>query len=259
MTNAEILYTLSKHENPTSRQSKDVPVGYLITAALLALVGVFVISYLGVDLSGYGTTELIIFAVIAVVLMVYLMSLLSDYRGRAATALRHAAIWLGIIVTLAVGYTFRNDLSTAARRVAIETVPPGVGITFPVEETGRSAVRIRRQMDGHFSARGKVNNASMNLLVDTGASTVVLNPRDAQKAGIDISTLNYTVAVNTANGTAFAAPIKLRSVTIGSIVINDIEALVTKPGALSSSLLGMSFLRRLQSYEFSGEFLTLKG
>ena len=233
--------------------------GYLITAALLALIGLFVISYSGVDLSGYGTTELVIFAVISIVLMIYLFSLLSDYRGRAATALRHAAVWLGVFLALAVGYTFRDDLSNAARRVASETVPPGVGVSFPADETGRSAVRIRRRTDGHFSARGKVNNASIDLLVDTGASTVVLSPKDAQKAGIDVGTLSFTVAVNTANGTAFAAPIKLRSVTIGSIVVNDIEALVTKPGALSSSLLGMSFLRRLQSYEFSGEFLTLKG
>ncbi len=233
--------------------------GHLITAAVLVLIGIFLFSYLGFDLSNYGATELIIFSVIGVVLLVYLISLLSDYRGRVGTALRHAVIWIGVLVALTVGYTFRNDLSNAARRVAVETLPPGVGVTFPVEEAGRNAVRIRRRSDGHFSARGKVNKASMNLLVDTGASTVVLNPKDAQRAGIDVRSLNYTVAVNTANGTAFAAPVKLRSVSIGSIHVNDIEALVTKPGALSNSLLGMSFLRRLQSYEFSGEFLTLKG
>ena len=233
--------------------------GYLITAAILALVGIFLFSSLGGDLSGYSATEVVLFAAIGLILLVYILSLLSDYRGRMATALRHSAIWIGIFVALSIAYTFRDDLSHVARRVASETVPPGVAISFPVEETGRSAVRIRRRSDGHFSARGKVNNAAMDLLVDTGASTVVLNPRDAQNAGIDVRRLSYTVAVNTANGTAYAAPVKLRSVTIGSIEINDIEALVAKPGALSSSLLGMSFLRRLQSYEFSGEFLTLKG
>lgn len=233
--------------------------GYLITAAVLVLVAVFLFPYLGIDLSTYGTTELMIFAVFGAVVMIYLVSLLSDYRGRAATALRHAAIWIGVFLALAIGYTFRDDLSHVARRVASETAPPGVAINFSTEEKGRTAVRIRRRPDGHFSARGRINNIAMDLLVDTGASTVVLSPKDAQNAGIDISSLNYTVAVNTANGIAYAAPIKLRSVSIGSIKINDIEALVTKPGALSSSLLGMSFLRRLQSYEFSGEFLTLKG
>lgn len=235
--------------------------GYLIWAAILTLIGVFLFSStsLGIDLSSYSTIELIIFVIGGGIILAYLLSLLSDYRGRTATALRHAAIWLGIFLILAVGYTFRNDLSIAALRVASETVPPGVGITFPADETGGHAVRIRRRSDGHFSARGKINNAPIDLLVDTGASTVVLSPADAQRAGINISALNYTVAVNTANGTAYAAPVKLRSVAVGSILVNDIEALVTKPGALNTSLLGMSFLRRLQSYEFSGEFLTLKG
>ena len=233
--------------------------GYLITAAILALVGVFLFSTFGLDLSQFSTTELVVIAISGAIVLIYLLSLLSDYRGRSATALRHAAIWLGVFVVLAVGYTFRDDLSTAALRVASETVPPGVGVSFPVDEAGHKAVRIRRRSDGHFSARGKVNEASIDLLVDTGATTVVLSPTDAQNAGINVGALNYTVAVNTANGTAYAAPVKLRSVSIGSIKINDIEALVTKPGALSKSLLGMSFLRRLQSYEFSGDFLTLKG
>lgn len=233
--------------------------GYLVIAALLALVGIFAFSALDIDLSGFGTTELIVITIGGIIVLVYLLSLMSDYRGRAATALRHAAIWIAVFLVLAIGYTFRGELSHVARRVASETVPPGVGVDFPGDEVGRSAVRIRRRSDGHFTARGKVNNANMDLLVDTGASSVVLSPGDAQRAGINLSALTYSIAVNTANGTAFAAPVKLRSVKIGSIEINDIEALVTKPGALSKSLLGMSFLRRLKSYEFSGEFLTLKG
>lgn len=231
----------------------------LIVAAVIILVGAFLISYFGIDLSAFGTGELLLFIVFGTVVLVYILSLLSDYRGRAGTALRHAAIWIGIFVILAIAYTFRSEVSHVARRVAVEAVPPGVGISFPEDAQGRRAVRIRRRADGHFSARGKINNATIELLVDTGASTVVLNPRDARSAGIDVQALNYTVPVNTANGTAFAAPVRLRSVAIGAIEIKDIEALVAKPGALTKSLLGMSFLRRLQSYEFSGDFLTLKG
>lgn len=233
--------------------------GSILAAAIIIGVGVLLFSYTGLDLSQYGAGELILFAIIGAILLIYILSLMSDYRGRAASALKHAAIWIGLFVLITVGYTFRDDLTHVARRVFVETAPPGVAVSFPAETKGRNAVRIRRRSDGHFSARGKVNNASIDLLVDTGASTVVLSPRDAVSAGIDVQSLNYTVPVNTANGTAFAAPIKLRSVAIGSIMINDIEALVAKPGALSKSLLGMSFLRRLQSYEFSGDFLTLKG
>lgn len=98
----------------------------------------------------------------------------------------------------------------------------------------------------------------MTLLVDTGASTVVLKPADAARAGIDTRSLSYTAAVQTANGTAYAAPVRLRSIAIGPIELRDIEALVAKPGSINENLLGMSFLRRLRSYEFSKDFLTLR-
>jgi len=88
---------------------------------------------------------------------------------------------------------------------------------------------------------------------------VVLRTADAERAGIDVSNLAYTTPVNTANGVTYAAPVRLRSVAVGDIVLHDIEALVSKPGKLNESLLGMSFLRRLRSYEFSGDFLTLRG
>ena len=98
----------------------------------------------------------------------------------------------------------------------------------------------------------------MTLLVDTGASTVVLKPADAARAGIDTRSLGYTAAVQTANGTTYAAPVRLRSITIGPIELRDVEALVAKPGSINENLLGMSFLRRLRSYEFSKDFLTLR-
>jgi aspartyl protease family protein len=97
------------------------------------------------------------------------------------------------------------------------------------------------------------------MLVDTGATTVVLKPADAERAGIDLSTLAYTMPVDTANGTTFAAPVRLKSLSVGPIEVRDIEALVAAPGNLKESLLGMSFLKRLRSYEFSGDYLTLRG
>ena len=92
----------------------------------------------------------------------------------------------------------------------------------------------------------------------TGASTVVLKQADAKKLGIDIATLKYTVPVQTANGMAYAAPVRLRNLSVGPIVIPQVEALVAQTGTLKESLLGMTFLSRLRSYEFSGEFLTLR-
>jgi aspartyl protease family protein len=66
------------------------------------------------------------------------------------------------------------------------------------------------------------------------------------------------VRVQTANGAALAAAVRLRQVAIGPIVVDGVDALVARPGALKESLLGMNFLRRLRSYEFSGDYLTLR-
>ena len=64
--------------------------------------------------------------------------------------------------------------------------------------------------------------------------------------------------VQTANGTTYAASIRLKTLSVGPIRMTEVEALVSKPGALKDSLLGMTFLNRLRSYEFSGDFLTFR-
>ena len=112
--------------------------------------------------------------------------------------------------------------------------------------------------DGHFIARAQVNGKSIRMIVDTGASTVVLRPEDARKAGIQVGALDYSVPVETANGRAFAARVKLERVALGELTLEKVEALVTRPCALQQSLLGMSFLSRLRSYEFSGNKLLMK-
>jgi aspartyl protease family protein len=67
------------------------------------------------------------------------------------------------------------------------------------------------------------------------------------------------VPVQTANGTTYAAHVRLRTLALGPIAINDVDALVAKPNALKENLLGMSFLGRLRSYEFTSDMLTLRG
>jgi aspartyl protease family protein len=74
-----------------------------------------------------------------------------------------------------------------------------------------------------------------------------------------VSKLSFTVPVLTANGRTVAARVRLNSVAIGPLQREDVDALVAEPKALTESLLGMSFLGRLRSYEFSGDFLTLRG
>lgn len=124
---------------------------------------------------------------------------------------------------------------------------------------GEKAVRIRGRGDGHFYAAALVNGTPVAMMVDSGAGIILLKATDARDAGVDTSTLSYTTPVQTARGTMYAAPVRLRQLRVGVIGVDEIEALVAEPGKLETSLLGMNFLSRLRSYEFSGAFLTLRG
>jgi aspartyl protease family protein len=187
-------------------------------------------------------------------------SALGLYRRRLGQALRDLAVWLALGAMLVAAYGFRDEFRMIGHRMFGELMPPGETQTIEqaaVEGRDR-AVRIRKRSDGHFVAKTEVNGVVVTMLVDTGASSVVLRPADARLAGIDVDRLTFSVPVQTANGTAYAAAVRLKRLSIGGISADGIEALVAKPGTLGESLLGMTFLRRLRSYEFSGEFLTLR-
>lgn len=186
-------------------------------------------------------------------------SVLAGYRGKLGSLARHLGLWALIAVSLVGVYAYKGEVYEIANRISAELVPPGEPVTVEAKQTGEQAVRIRRRGDGHFVAKTRIGTNSVNALVDTGASTVVLRAADAKAVGIDIERLSYTVPVQTANGLAYAAAVRIAQIGIGPIVLEGVDALVARPGALKESLLGISFLRRLRSYEFSGDYLTLRG
>lgn len=184
--------------------------------------------------------------------------MVGSYRGRAGTMARDAVVWLALGLGLVALYAYKDELMPIAARVVGELLP---GSAMIVEQSsgGLTEVRIRKRLDGHFTANVEINGAKIAMIVDTGASTIVLRPEDATKAGIDVSRLTYRVPVLTANGRTLAARVRLEQAAIGPLDRTKLDALVAQPGALTQSLLGMSFLSRLRSYEFSGDFLTLRG
>lgn len=191
-------------------------------------------------------------------LLLLVPALFGAYRGRVLGAIRDLVGWTAIGVMLVGGYSYRDELGRIAYRLAGEFSPPGVSLGVEQRQAGESAVRIRRRGDGHFVARVSVNGQTATMLVDTGASTVVLSQGDAKLLGVDTRRLRYTVPVQTANGLAYAAHARLPAVAVGSITLANVDALVAQPGVLKESLLGMTFLSRLRSYEFAGEFLTFR-
>lgn len=199
------------------------------------------------------------YVALCVALLVFIGGgVLARYRGQAGAMFRDAVTWVALGLALVTLYSYRDALLPIAGRLAGELLP---GAAMVVEQSpgGPVEVKIRKRLDGHFTVKAEVNGTSTTLIVDTGASTIVLRPQDAKKAGIDVNRLSFTVPVTTANGRTVAAPVRLDSVSIGPLERENVDALVAEPKALTESLLGMSFLGRLRSYEFSGDFLTLRG
>jgi aspartyl protease family protein len=192
-------------------------------------------------------------------LLVYVAGgLVTRYACGASAMLRDAVTWIALGLGLITVYAYKNDLTPIAARVVVELLP-GTAMTVEQSAGGLTEVRVRRRLNGHFTAMVGVNGEEISMIVDTGASSIVLRPEDARKVGIDPEKLTYRIPVLTANGRTVAARVRLDDVSIGPLDRTDVEALVAQPGALTQSLLGMSFLSRLRSYEFSGDFLTLRG
>ena len=155
-------------------------------------------------------------------------------------------------LVLVVGYSYRFELRDVADRVMAELMPGHV-IT-----RGRT-VEVARTVNGDFDVTAQINGARIAMVLDTGASSVVLTREDAKAAGLPLEVLAYTTNIETANGRTRAAPVTLDRIAIGGLVEHSVAALVAQPGQLKTSLLGMSFLNRLQSWEVRGDRLLLHG
>jgi aspartyl protease family protein len=112
--------------------------------------------------------------------------------------------------------------------------------------------------NGHFVTSADINNRAVEVLVDTGASVVALSYEDAEKVGLKPKNLTFDVGVSTANGLTKAARVMLREVEIDNVRVSDVQGLVMPKGAMRGTLLGMSFLSRLQSFSVEDGRLILK-
>ena len=128
----------------------------------------------------------------------------------------------------------------------------------PASAAGARIVALRADRRGHFASDIIVNGQFVTALVDTGASTIAFSAEDARKLKIEPKPGDYTQQMQTANGVVRAAKVRIAEVRLQSITVRDVEATVMPPGALSVTLLGMSFLRRLTSFEMQGNTLVLK-
>ena len=177
------------------------------------------------------------------------------YKSRIGEMIRAVLFWAMIILVLVLGYSYRQEIETMSERVLSELL-----ISRPATiSTGPGAtVQVARARGGDFMAQAQVNGAAVNMLIDTGASSVVLTQEAAKAANLPLDLLKYDVAIETASGRTHAAAEVIDRIAVGGILERRVPALVSAPGELKTSLLGMSFLNRLQSFEISGGRLLMR-
>jgi aspartyl protease family protein len=98
----------------------------------------------------------------------------------------------------------------------------------------------------------------MKALVDTGATVIALTYEDGRSLGLVRPGDRYEIRMQTANGTTGAKRVTLNSVRVGGISLSNVEATVAQEGALNVNLLGMSFLRKLRTFEIQNGRLVLE-
>jgi aspartyl protease family protein len=122
-----------------------------------------------------------------------------------------------------------------------------------------SVVHVPRGQGGEFAVQARINGVPTPMVIDTGATSVVLTYEAAKAIGLPLELLEYDVDVETAGGHTKAARLTLDRLAIGKLVERSVPALVVQRGQMKVNLLGMSFLDRLESWEVRGERLVLHG
>ncbi len=119
-----------------------------------------------------------------------------------------------------------------------------VSVAGGIVSANNSPVSLYADQAGHFFGNLSINGASLKYVVDTGATTVALNSGDAKFAKIDYEK-GERINMSTANGEVSAYLVKLNTLKVGTIILNNIDATVNEGGSPTVVLLGMSALNHL--------------
>lgn len=176
--------------------------------------------------------------------------------------------WAAVAVVLAWSMANYDTLKGhAATALGIE-LPQSDGLSRSASADARSGsgqtqrpvgyVELTADQTGHYHADLEINGRSVGAMIDTGATLVAMSHEDARRAGLHLAAKDYTHRVRTANGIAKVAPVTLSRVRLGDITVRNVEGVVTERGAMSGTLLGMSFLGRLSRFEIRSGRLILQ-
>ncbi len=106
-------------------------------------------------------------------------------------------------------------------------------------------VRIVRDNHGSYTTVGSINGRSVDIVLDTGATSVAMSSLEAKRLGIQYWLTGEKTIVSTASGYANGYRVMLKRVQVGTISLNNVEAMVVEGSSPLRVLLGMSFLNRV--------------
>lgn len=164
--------------------------------------------------------------------------------------MRHAFYWILIFVVIGVGYSCKELVGNTKDRF-LSHLLPGYAVVVNNE------IRVQKADDGHFYLFVALNGKSVKFLIDTGATSVVLSRSYATTLGLDPNTLKFNTMMRTANGMTRNAPVFLETFEVAGFVLHDFPAYISEV-EMDGCMLGMSFLKRLKSYEMNGDTLKLR-
>jgi clan AA aspartic protease (TIGR02281 family) len=156
----------------------------------------------------------------------------------------------GLVAWLLVSHTPTPTGQTAART---RTSSSSSSLFYHAS----SQMSFPRSSDGRYHIDAEMNERQIRFVVDPGAVTVMLSPDDARAGGIDIGKLNFSERAVTPSGQMRVASVIVPMLTLKQLTLFNVNAVVTE-GRLPTSVLGLGFLKRFDSYDMHGEELILR-
>ncbi|MCK5480685.1 MAG: TIGR02281 family clan AA aspartic protease [Gammaproteobacteria bacterium] len=117
--------------------------------------------------------------------------------------------------------------------------------------------QISRNTSGMFTTVGSINGLTVSFLVDTGATRVSMNAAQANRLGIDFRVVGTPMMVTTASRMERAWGVTLDTVKVGELNLRNVGAVVLEGAQPAQTLLGMSYLGRLEMTN-TGRLMTLR-
>jgi len=212
----------------------------LLVFIVLGLLYVLIRSSTNLDFDLSGTNPVLIgygalftAGIVAAELLRPFLSLMAPLSRFVVVAVLAGLVWAGFEQARTAGNLPEGLLDPTA---GLETNGE------PIRQT-----RLPVAWDGLHRAVAQINNQSVGVLIETGTPLVVLQYEEAERLGFNLENLTFTSRVPVSDRNITAALMPFLSVRIDDVELFEVDAAIAAPGMVDTSLIGLSFLNRLET------------